>query len=84
MADRRFRFFSKSCRYSKYKEPWIGSENDVIELAHRSNQDTPLETYAGINWDEDNECWERELSHDEALEIALTVNFFGDYLVTEI
>ena len=64
-----------------HQQSWIDDECGVVELARQANQDTPLESYAGIAWDDENERWERELSHEEALEIALRVNFFGDYLV---
>jgi hypothetical protein len=79
---RYFRFYSKSC--VNYKQAWIGTEDDLIKEAREHNQDTPLEVYAGIKWDEEADGWERALSHDEAVEVALRVNHFGDYLITEV
>lgn len=79
---RYFQICSNDC--CTYRTSWTADEFEVVELAREKNQDTPLETYAGIRWNDEADAWERELSHDEALETALRVNFFGDYLIREI
>lgn len=79
---RYFQIYSNAC--CTYKTNWTANEYEIVELAREQNQDTPLEVFAGIPWDDEAGEWERELSHAEALETALRVNFFGDYLVTEI
>jgi hypothetical protein len=79
---RQFLVKSKNC--CNHKQEWIDDERGVLSLAREANQDTPLERYAGIAWDDENECWQRELTQDEELDIALKTNHFGDYIVKEI
>ena len=82
---RYFHFRSKDC--CTYKTSYIQDEFKTVNDARVNIGNcgsTSLEEYCGVKWDDDAECWERELTHKEALIAALALDSFGDFIVHEV
>jgi hypothetical protein len=82
---RYFHFKSKDC--CTYKTSYIQDEFETVKDARAdigNGGGTSLEEYCGVKWNEEEDCWERELTHDEALTAALALKPFGDFTVHEV
>jgi hypothetical protein len=82
---RYFHFKSNDC--CTYKTSYIQNEFETVKdvrLNIGNGGGTSLEEYCGVRWNEDKECWERELTHEEGLMAALALDSFGDFIVREV
>jgi hypothetical protein len=82
---RYFHFRSKDC--CTCKTSYIQDEYETVKDARAdigNSGGTSLEEWWKLKWDEENQEWERELTHDEALTAALALDSFGDFTVHEV
>jgi hypothetical protein len=80
-------FHFKSKDECVYKTSFIQDEFETVKDARAeigNNGDTSLEEWWGLKWDEEEQEWERELTHEEALTAALALDNFGDFKVREV
>jgi hypothetical protein len=80
-------FFFKSKNECTYKTSFFQDEYQTVEDAREDiakSGDTSLEEWCGLKWDEEEQEWERELTHEEALTAALALDAFGDFKVREV
>ena len=82
---RYFHFKSNDC--CTYKTEYIRNEYEFVADVREQIANTgcvSLEEISGVAWNDEEECWERELTHEESLDAAIKLNRYGDFQVREV